>query len=160
MSSTCPRVSSPFESASSRKKHVQVLEHLSEPETFHVIDLARGGVVDVVDAGVRDRRWEVRLETFDGGRRPVEIFGVASRAPCIKVGLEDLGTHDIVRPGDVETVLVVKLELLGGECRVARAAIAGDVGEQLGSDASAVGIRRVSMPSSPGKENGADAVLA
>ena len=146
----------------SRKKHVQVLEHLPEPETLHVIILARGDVVDIVDAGVRDRRREVRLETLDGGRRPVEIFGVARRAPCVKVGLEDLGTHDIVRQGDVETMLVVKLELFrGGRCRAARVvAIAGDVGEYLGSNASAVGIRCVSMSSLPGKENGADAVLA
>jgi hypothetical protein len=109
-------------------KHVQVFEHLPEPETFHVIVLARGRVVDVIDTGVRDRRREVRLETLDGAGGPVEIFGVASRAPCIKVGLEDFGAHDIVRQGDIVTVLVVKLHLLCGRCRATRVVtIAGNV---------------------------------
>ena len=70
------------------------------------------------------------METLDGAGGPVEIFGVASHAPCIKVGLEDLGTQDIVRQGDVVTVLVVKLDLLCGRCIATRVvAIAGNVGK-------------------------------
>ena len=74
------------------KKHAQIFEHLPEPETRHVIILGRGHVVDIVDTGIRDRSGEVFLETLDSTGSIVEIFGVTSRTPCIKVGLEDLGT--------------------------------------------------------------------
>lgn len=57
------------------------------------------------------------METLDGAGSVVEIFGIASHAPCIKVGFEDFWTHDIIRPGDVVAVFVVKLDLLFSRCR-------------------------------------------
>ena len=119
-----------FEKETDKRTHVQVLEHLPEPETFHVIVFARSHIVDVVDTGIRDRRREVRLETLDGAGSVVEIFGIASHAPCIKVGFEDFWTHDIIRPDDVVAVLVVELDLLCCRCRAACVvAITGHVGK-------------------------------
>lgn len=90
------------------------------------------------------------METLEGAGGVVEIFGIASHAPSIKVGLEDLGAQNIIRQGDVVTVFVVKLDLL---CRRRRSTcvvtIAGSIGKKLGTDAGA--IKWVSVPSLSGR---------
>lgn len=121
------------------EKYVQVLQHLCEPETFQIINLGRVHIVDVVESGIRDCSRQVFLETLDRAGRIVEIFRIPSHAPSIKVGLEHLGTQDIIRRGDVESVFVVKLHLLCRRRRTTRVVtIVGDIGKYFWTDPSAI----------------------
>lgn len=119
----------------------QVLEHLREPETLHVVDEVRVRRVNVVYRRERDRRrLEERREAVRRGHRALEKLHVARRAIRVEVRLEYFRAHEVVAVTgqDVEPVAVVEREV--ARARVPRArevAVAGDVPERLGADSGA-----------------------
>lgn len=106
----------------------QIFEYLREPERLHVVHQPTGFVVHIVKRSEGNGCRQVFVERVNGRRRAIEIFGITSHfevrvscgkiqlydsstSPCVPVALEDLGTQDIGRRGDVESVLLVESDL-------------------------------------------------
>ena len=126
------------------ERQIEVLEHLRKPETLHIVDKpAAVGRIHVVDWRICDGVClEVRLEALVCGDGAVVVRSVARVAPRVKVGLEHLGAHVVVRGRDEEAVLVVEGALGGGRGRAGVVAVAREVAERLRADASAACPRR------------------
>ena len=92
----------------------QVLQHFSEPETFHNVILRRALVIDVLYSSERAVDTEVVIEALYHVFGTGQILGIASNPPCVEVGLKNLRTKDVTGRCDVEPVLCVECRLLGG----------------------------------------------
>lgn len=95
-------------------RSLQIFQHLGEPETFHIVDPVCVFITDVPNAIVSCISRQVFLETFDRTGSTVEILGIAGDTPRVKVGLEDLGSQDVILGSDVEAVLLEERELISG----------------------------------------------
>jgi hypothetical protein len=118
------------------RRHSQILEYFSEPETFHVIDFGGIRVVNVVNTCIRNTCRQVLLKAFSSIGCSVQVLGITSHTPSIEVRLKHFRTKDVVWIGDVKAMLVVKSELLIVRGRAASvAAVAGHVCENFRTNA-------------------------
>jgi len=95
-----------------RRKYSQILQHLSEPETLRIIDLARVDIIDIINRGKSSRCLQEFVEAIHSTRRSVEVFRVASHPERVKVGLQNFGTEDVIWGKDIVPVFVIELELV------------------------------------------------
>ena len=105
------------------ERNPQVLHHFGEEEAFSVIHTVVGGdgcIVYVKDsayaafAAWNFKEFEVALNCTLSARNVLWITG---DTPRIEIGLEHLGTQDIVAPSveDVEAMLIVKFDVSRGD---------------------------------------------
>jgi hypothetical protein len=94
------------------QQYSQVLEGLSEPETFHVIDFVRIHSGNVVDTSIPNICRQILLEAHRGTNCIVVVFGIAGHAPSIEVRLKDFRTKIVVGRSNIEAMLVIEIELL------------------------------------------------
>lgn len=94
------------------QQYSQVLEGLSEPETLHVIDFVGIHLVNVVNTSVPNICRQILLEADRGTNCIIVVLGIASHAPSIEVRLKDFRTKIVVGSGNIEAMLVIKIELL------------------------------------------------
>lgn len=94
----------------------QILEHLSEPETRHIIIFRRVRRRNVTNSAERNGGRQILVEASNSSHGVVQVLGLAGDTPCVEVGFEDFRAKDVVRAasGNIETVLFIEGELLGG----------------------------------------------
>jgi len=100
--------------------NIQILEHLSKPETLCIIHPPRVNIVDIhysCISLIALRNFQVLLEALNGISRTVKVLFIACCPPCVKIGFEDFRSKDIVRSRDIETMLLIKQQIVaGGSC--------------------------------------------
>ena len=69
------------------KKNAQIFQHLSEPETLRIIDLARIHIIHIINPSKSSRCLQEFVEAIHGTRRSVEVFWVASHPVCVEIRL-------------------------------------------------------------------------
>ena len=94
--------------------NVQILQHLSKPETrciiYHlpahtiIINIDQTRISTIFNSAIR-------LQTIDCLFSSFQILRVPSHTPSIEIGFEDFRSKDIIRSGDVETMFIVEIVL-------------------------------------------------
>ena len=122
------------------QENVHIFQHLSEPETLHIINKTRIRIVDIIDTSKRDRGGQELVEARDGTDSAIEELCVSCHAPRVEVGFEDFGSENILGGAreEEEAILVVKGNVRGRRVGPSEVTIRREETKGFGAYASTV----------------------
>jgi len=94
------------------KCKIEILQYFCEPEALGFVNSSGGLVVDVLDPRETCGGVEIRFEALDSAPGAIQIGWVSGHTPRIEVAFQDLWALNIIRTGNVVSVLEIKLLLI------------------------------------------------